>query len=95
MSDLEKSKLNDEELSSVSGGTTHQIHQLMNALHEYEVVLPETELTDELVCTYLKNCFHIHATLNRGSNTPNIYTLRGKRISHKKVLEIIKNNGED
>ena len=67
----------------------------MNALHEYEVVLPETKLNDELVCTYLKNCFHIHATLNRGDDLPNIYTLRGKRISYKRVLEIIKNNGDN
>lgn len=95
MSDLEKSKLNDEELSSVSGGTTHQIHQLMNALHEYGVVLDGTHLTDELVCDYLKNCFHIHATLNRGDNKPNIYTYQGERISHRRVLNIIKNNGAD
>lgn len=48
MSNLEKNKLNDEELSSVSGGTTHQIRQLMKALHDYKRVPDEMRLTDEL-----------------------------------------------
>lgn len=95
MSDLEKNKLNDEELSSVSGGTTREIHQLMDAMYEYNLVPEEMRLTDDLVCAYLKNCFHIHATLNRGNGQKNIYTYHGERISHKKVLNIIKNNGPD
>ncbi len=95
MSDLEKNKLNEEELSSVSGGSTHQIHQIMDALHYYEVVPDEMHLNDELVCEYLKNCFHIHAKLNRGYGKPNTYTLYGERISYQRVLDIIKNNGAD
>ena len=95
MSDLEKNKLNDEELSSVSGGTTHEIHKIKDALHKYEVVPDEMHLTDELVCEYLKNCFHVHAKLNRGYGKSNTYTLYGEEISLRRVLHIIKNNGAD
>ncbi len=95
MSDLEKNKLNDEELLSVSGGTSHETRQLMHAMHEYELVPDEMVLTDQLVCDYLQNCFHIHATLKSGNSNKNVYTQHGERISHRRVLDIIKNNGPD
>lgn len=95
MSDLEKNKLNDEELSSVSGGTSHETRQLMHAMHEYNLVPDEMKLTNELVIAYLKNCFHVHATLNSGDSNKNVYTQHGERISHRRVLNIIKNNGPD
>lgn len=93
MSDLEKNKLNDEELSSVSGGYSYEIRELMHALHKYEVVPEEMHLTDQLVCDYLKNCYYVHAKLNHGDRK-NTYTLHGERITHQRVLDIIKNNGE-
>lgn len=88
MADLKNSKLNDEELEQVTGGTSAETQQIIDLLFEYGIVKREAGLNKEKLLRVL-SVNKVHATLKTGKK--NSYTYKGDPLTHEGLIKLIEN----
>lgn len=89
MNNIEKNKLSNEELETVSGGCFLQNEQLLDLIHRKGVKYQGKEVTVFTLGDFLKS-YGIHCILdNEFGGDPNVYFYNGQRLSHYATKDLL------